>query len=49
MKVLELTDLRVTDLLGEYKRSFRDYWQMHDEAVAEFRRRFIEASLRGRA
>lgn len=45
MRVLELTDLRVTDLLAEYKRSFRDYWQMHDEAVAEFRRKFIEVSL----
>lgn len=45
MKVLELTDIKIPDLLKEYKRSFRDYWQMHDEAVAEFRRRFIESSL----
>ncbi len=45
MRVKELTDLTVTDLLKEYKRSFVDYWEMHDEAVKEFRRRFIEKSL----
>lgn len=45
MQVKELTELTVTDLLKEYKRSFRDYWEMQDEAVKEFRRKFIEKSL----
>ncbi len=31
MRVVELTDLTVADLWKEYKRSFRDYWEMHDE------------------
>ncbi len=45
MRVVELTDLTIADLWKEYKRSFRDYWEMHDEAVREFRRKFIESSL----
>lgn len=45
MQVKELTDLTVTDLTKKYKRSFTDYWKMQDEAVKEFRRRFIEKSL----
>ncbi len=45
MRVKKLTDLTVTDLLREYKRSFTDYWEMHDEAVKEFRRRHIERAL----
>ncbi len=45
MKVLELTDIKIADLLKEYKRSFKDYWEMHDVAVAEFRKKFIEESL----
>jgi len=45
MRVKELTQLNVTDLIKEYKRSFRDYWEMHDEAVKEFRRKHIEITL----
>jgi putative transposase len=45
MSVKELTQLKVADLLREYKRSFRDYWEDHDEAVKEFRRRHIEITL----
>lgn len=45
MPVKELTQLKVTDLLREYKQSFRDYWEAHDEAVKEFRRRHIEITL----
>jgi len=45
MSVKELTQLKVTDLLMEYKRSFRDYWEIHDEAVKEFRRKHIEITL----
>jgi putative transposase len=45
MSVKELTQLKVADLLREYKRSFRDYWEDYDEAVKEFRRRHIEITL----
>lgn len=45
MSVKELTQLKVADLLREYKCSFRDYWEDHDEAVKEFRRRHIEITL----
>jgi transposase-like protein len=45
MEVKELTQLKVTDLFREYKSSFIDYWEKHDEAVKEFRRRHIEITL----
>lgn len=41
----ELTNLTVTDLIREYKRSFREYWQDHDETVKAFRKKLIEGSL----
>jgi len=44
MPVKELTELTLTDLLEEYKRMW-NYWQGHDEAVKEFRRRHIEMAL----
>jgi transposase-like protein len=44
MAVKELTDLTLTDLFKEYKRIW-NYWQEHDEAVKEFRRRHIERTL----
>lgn len=45
MPVKELTNLTVTDLFREYKRSFKEYWQDHDETVKAFRRKLIEGSL----
>jgi hypothetical protein len=45
MPVKELTKLTVTDLFREYKRSFREYWQDHDETVKAFRKKLIEGSL----
>lgn len=45
MSVKELTQLTVTDLRREYKRSFKEYWQDHDETVKAFRKRLIEGSL----
>ncbi len=45
MKVKELTNLTVTDLWREYKRSFKDYWEMHDEEVNAFRKKHIEEAL----
>lgn len=47
MAVKNLTALTVTDLMVEYKRSFRDYWQDHDETVKAFRKKIIEESLEG--
>jgi putative transposase len=45
MSVKELTQLTVTELMKEYKRSFWSYWEEHDEAAKEFRRRHIERAL----
>lgn len=45
MSVKELTNLTVTDLIREYKWSFREYWQDHDETVKAFRKKLIEGSL----
>lgn len=45
MSVKELTDLTVADLLKEFKSSFTDYWEGHDEAVKAFRRRLVEEAL----
>ena len=45
MAVKELTDLTVTDLMREYKRSFVDYWDKHDEAIKRFRKKLIEKAL----
>jgi putative transposase len=45
MSVKELTQLTVTELMKEYKRSFWNYWEEHDEAIKEFRRRHIERAL----
>ena len=45
MPLKELTQLKVADLLREYKQSFSDYWEAHDEAVKEFRRKHIEITL----
>jgi len=44
MAVKELTKLNLTDLFKEYKRIW-NYWQEHDDAVKEFRRRHIERAL----
>ncbi len=44
MSVTELTNLTLTDLFKEYKRLW-NYWQEHDDAVKEFRRRHIERAL----
>lgn len=44
MSVKELTNLTVTDLWKEYN-SFGDFWEVQDEAVRDFRRRFIEGAL----
>jgi hypothetical protein len=41
----ELTEVTLTDLWKEYNQSFRDFWEMQDTAVKEFRKRFIEESL----
>lgn len=45
MSVKSLTGLTVTDLMSEYKRSFRDYWEEHEGAVKVFRTRLIESAL----
>ena len=45
MPVKELTNLTVADLMREYKWSFREYWQDHDETVKAFRKKLIEGSL----
>lgn len=44
MAVKELVELTLTDLMKEYKRMW-NYWQEHDEAVKEFRKRHIERAL----
>lgn len=45
MLVKSLTGLTVTDLLSEYKRTFRDYWEEHEGAVKVFRKQLIESAL----
>jgi putative transposase len=45
MVVKELTNLTVTELMKEYKRNFWNYWEEHDEAIKEFRRKHIERAL----
>jgi putative transposase len=45
MSVKELTNLTVSDLIKEFKSSFTDYWEGHDEAVKAFRRRLMEEAL----
>ncbi len=45
MSVKSLTGLTVADLMSEYKRSFRDYWEEHEGAVKVFRTRLIESAL----
>ncbi len=44
MSVKELTNLKVTDLWKEYN-GLGDFWETQEEAVREFRRRFIERAL----
>lgn len=44
MSEKELTKLTLTDLWKECK-SFEDFWQKDEEAVKEFRRRYIEGAL----
>ncbi|HUO77036.1 MAG TPA: IS256 family transposase [Thermodesulfovibrionales bacterium] len=44
MSVKELTNLKVTDLWKEYN-GLGDFWDMQEEAVKDFRRRFIERAL----
>lgn len=44
MSVKELTNLKVTDLWKEYN-GLGDFWETQEEAVKEFRRRFIERAL----
>ena len=45
MSVKSLTGLTVADLMSEYKRSFRDYWEEHEGAVKVFRTKLIESAL----
>ena len=45
VSVKSLTGLTVTDLMSEYKRNFRDYWEEHEGAVKVFRARLIESAL----
>lgn len=45
MSVKSLTGLTVTDLLSEYKRNFRDYWEEHEGTVKVFRKQLIESAL----
>lgn len=45
MPVKELTKLTITDLLKEYKSSFWNYWEEHDEVVKAFKKRLIEEAL----
>jgi putative transposase len=44
MSVKDLTNLKVTDLWKEYN-GLGDFWDMQEEAVKDFRRRFIERAL----
>jgi len=44
MSVKELTKLKVTDLWKEYN-SLGDFWEVQEEAVKDFRKRFIEGAL----
>lgn len=44
MSVKELTQLKVTDLWKEYN-GLGDFWEMQEEAVREFRQRFINGAL----
>ncbi|MDI6744419.1 MAG: transposase, partial [Thermodesulfovibrionales bacterium] len=44
MSVKELTKLKVTDLWKEYN-GLGDFWELQEEAVKDFRRRFIEGAL----
>jgi len=44
MSVKELTNLKVPDLWREYN-GLGDFWEMQEEAVRDFRRRFIERAL----
>lgn len=44
MPVKELTKLKVTDLWQEYN-GLGDFWEMQEEAVKEFRQRFINGAL----
>lgn len=44
MSVKELTQLKVTDLWQEYN-GLGDFWEMQEEAVREFRQRFINGAL----
>jgi len=44
MSVKELTKLKVTDLWKEYN-GLGDFWETEEEAVKDFKRRFIEGAL----
>jgi putative transposase len=44
MSVKELTKITVTDLWKEFN-SIGDFWELQEEAVRDFRRRFIEGAL----
>ncbi len=44
MSAKELTKITVTDLWREYNR-IEDFWEKQDEAVKDFRKRFIEGAL----
>lgn len=44
MSVKELTNLTVTDLWREVK-DIGDFWDLQEEAVKEFRKKFIEGAL----
>lgn len=44
MSVKELTNLKVTDLWKEFN-GIGDFWDLQEEAVKEFRKRFIEGAL----
>lgn len=44
MSVKELTQLKITDLWKEYN-GLDDFWEAQEEAVKDFKRRFIEGAL----
>ena len=44
MSVKELTKITVTDLWREFN-VIGDFWEVQEEAVREFRRRFIQGAL----
>ncbi|MFN3395325.1 MAG: transposase [Thermodesulfovibrionales bacterium] len=46
MSVKQLTELSLTDLWKEYQSSFKDFWQLSDEAMKEMRKSLLEEALK---